>query len=135
VDPKSIEINPELMMGKPVLKGTTVTVESILRRFAEGASEDQILADFPGLTREDIRAAIRYAADALPNGESRAQATRPRGNRRHELERLKAARFPAEGKEQRVAAARRVLETLRFGMPVDIEIAKWAAEDAELEDF
>ncbi len=135
MEPKRIEVDPTLMMGKPIIKGTTITVEAILRRFAEGATEDQILADFRQLTREDIRAAIRYAADALPNGQGDAQAARPRGNRRYELERLKAARFPAEGKEQRVAAARRVLRTLRFGIPIDIETAKWAAQDPELEDF
>lgn len=122
-------------MGKPVVKGTEITFESILRRLAQGATEDQLLADFPQLNREDIRAAIRYAADALPNGEVIAQDVGPRGNRRHELERLKAARFPAEGKQQRVAAALRVLDTLRFGIPVDIETAKWAAQDPELEDF
>lgn len=55
--------------------------------------------------------------------------------RSHELEQLIAAKFPPEGKAQRVAAALRVLETLRFGIPIDIETAKWAGKDPELEDF
>ena len=135
MEPKSIELDPKLMKGKPFLEGTTVTVECLLRRFAEGVGEDQIIADFPQLTREDIRAALRYAADALPNGEGVARAAPPRGYRRHELERLKANRFPEEGKEQRVADAQRLLKTLRFGIPVDLETAKWAAQDPELEDF
>ena len=122
-------------MGKPVVRGTGITVESILRKLADGPSEDQLLGEFPGLTRDDLRAALRYAADALGNGESVAPGTGPRGNRRQEPERLKAARFAPEGKEQRVAAALRVLETLRSGIRVDIETAKWAAEDPELEDF
>ncbi len=130
-----IEINPQVMMGKPVIKGTRITVEMLLRKLAEGASEDDLLDAYPRLTREDVRAAIGYAADLLGNGHNVSSAGGPSGNRRHELERLIAAKFPPEGKEQRVAAALRVLETLRFGIPIDIETAKWAAQDPELEDF
>jgi uncharacterized protein (DUF433 family) len=130
-----IEINPRVMMGRPVIKGTRITVEMILRKLSEGCSEDDLLDAYPGLSREDVRAAIRYAADLLGNGRNLSHAGGPRGSRRHELERLIAARFPAEGKEQRVAEALRVLETLRFGIPIDIETAKWAAQDPELEDF
>lgn len=130
-----IEINPQVMMGKPVIRGTRITVETILRKLSDGASEDDLLQAYPRLAREDVRAAIGYAADLVGNGRSGGHAGGPSDNRRDELERLKAARFPAEGKEQRVAAALRILETLRFGIPVDIEIAKWAAEDPELEDF
>jgi uncharacterized protein (DUF433 family) len=130
-----IEINPQVMMGKPVIKGTRITVEMLLRKLSEGASEDDLLDAYPRLTREDIRAAIGYAADLLGNGQSISRAGGPSANRRHELERLIAAKFPPEGKAERVAAALRVLETLRFGIPIDIETAKWAAEDPELEDF
>ena len=54
-----IEINPAIMMGKPVIRGTRITVELILRKLAEGASEGELLEDYPHLTTEDIRAAAR----------------------------------------------------------------------------
>jgi uncharacterized protein (DUF433 family) len=53
-----IEINPAIMMGKPVIRGTRITVELILRMLAEGASEGELLQDYPHLTTEDIRAAF-----------------------------------------------------------------------------
>lgn len=55
-----IEINPAIMMGKPVIRGTRITVELILRKLAEGASEPELLQDYPHLTGEDIRAAVTY---------------------------------------------------------------------------
>jgi len=58
-----IEINPKVMMGKPVIRGTRITVELILRKLAEGASEEDLLDAYPRLTREDIKAAIGYAAN------------------------------------------------------------------------
>lgn len=60
-----IEINPKIMMGKPVIRGTRVTVELILRKMSEGASESELLDAYPRLTRRDLQAAIRYAADTL----------------------------------------------------------------------
>ncbi len=60
-----IAMNPKIMMGKPVIRGTRITVELILRKLGEGASEAEILNAYPRLNREDIQAAIRYAADAL----------------------------------------------------------------------
>jgi uncharacterized protein (DUF433 family) len=60
-----IELNPKVMMGKPVIRGTRVTVELIVRRVAEGADEATILAAYPGLSRADVRAALTYAADSL----------------------------------------------------------------------
>jgi uncharacterized protein (DUF433 family) len=60
-----IEINPNVMMGKPVIRGTRITVELILRKLSEGAKEKELLEAYPRLTREDIQAAIRYAADTL----------------------------------------------------------------------
>jgi uncharacterized protein (DUF433 family) len=45
-----IEINPAIMMGKPVIRGTRITVELILRKLAEGASEGELLQDYPHLT-------------------------------------------------------------------------------------
>jgi uncharacterized protein (DUF433 family) len=48
------------MTGKPVIRGTRITVELILHKLAEGASEDEVLGDYPHLAREDIRAAVDY---------------------------------------------------------------------------
>ena len=60
-----IEINPDVMLGKPVIRGTRITVELILRKQAQNIPQEEILADYPKLTREDIQAAIAYAATAL----------------------------------------------------------------------
>jgi len=58
------------MTGKPVIRGTRITVELILRKLSEGASETDLLDAYPRLTKEDIQAAIRYAADTLSNEET-----------------------------------------------------------------
>jgi uncharacterized protein (DUF433 family) len=60
-----IEINPKIMVGKPVIRGTRIPVELLLRKLGEGASEADLLDAYPHLSREDIRAAITYAANAL----------------------------------------------------------------------
>ena len=60
-----IEINPEIMVGKPVIRGTRITVELILRELGAGLSPEQIIADHPRLTLDDIRAAQAFAADYL----------------------------------------------------------------------
>lgn len=65
-----IEINPRVMLGKPVIRGTRITVELILRKLSEGATEADLIDAHPRLTREDIRAAIAYAADILANEET-----------------------------------------------------------------
>jgi uncharacterized protein (DUF433 family) len=65
-----IEINPRVMLGKPVIRGTRITVELILRKLSEGATESDLIDAHPRLTREDIRAAIAYAADTLANEET-----------------------------------------------------------------
>jgi len=64
-----IEIDPKIMLGKPVIRGTRVTVELILRKLSEGATEPDLLEAHPRLTREDIHAAMRYAADTLAHEE------------------------------------------------------------------
>jgi uncharacterized protein (DUF433 family) len=64
-----IEVNPRVMLGKPVIRGTRIPVELILRKLSEGASEADLLDGYPQLTREDIRAAMRYAADTIANEE------------------------------------------------------------------
>ena len=60
-----VEMNPKVMLGKPVIRGTRIPVELILRKLGDGATEDDLLAAYPRLTREDIKAAIAYAADTL----------------------------------------------------------------------
>lgn len=64
-----IDISPVIMMGKPVIRGTRITVELILRKLAEGASEGELLQDYPHLTREDIRAAVAYGAASVAHEE------------------------------------------------------------------
>ncbi len=64
-----VEINPRVMLGKPVIRGTRIPVELLLRKLSEGASEADLLNAYPRLTREDIHAAIRYAADTLAHEE------------------------------------------------------------------
>lgn len=57
-----ITITPDVRSGKPCVRGTRITVYDILEYLAGGMGEDQIIADFPSLTREDIRAALSFAA-------------------------------------------------------------------------
>ena len=57
--------NPHVMMGKPVIVGTRITVESILEKLAAGESVEQILDAHPRLTEDGIRAALAFAANAL----------------------------------------------------------------------
>ncbi len=64
-----IEINPDVMMGKPVIKGTRITVELVLSKLAEGATDADLLDAYPRLRLEDIRAAIAYAADTIAHEE------------------------------------------------------------------
>jgi len=64
-----IEINPEIMFGKPVIKGTRITVEQILRKLAGGMTPEEIIKDHPHLKVEDIFAAEKFAADYLAREE------------------------------------------------------------------
>ena len=61
-----VEVNPEIIGGKPVISGTRIQVELILRRLLAGMSVDAIVADHPRLAFDDIRAAQVAAADNLP---------------------------------------------------------------------
>ena len=65
-----IEINPKVMMGKPVVRGTRIPIELILRKLSEGATEDDLLEAYPRLRVEDIHAAIGFAADTLAHEET-----------------------------------------------------------------
>ena len=64
-DHPRIETDRDVMLGKPVIRGTRITVEIILRRIADGYTIDQILDDYPHVTREDVLDAVGYAADVL----------------------------------------------------------------------
>ena len=65
-----IEVNPRVMLGKPVIRGTRIPVELILRKLSEGATEDDLLDAYPRLSGQDIQAAIGYAADTLAHEET-----------------------------------------------------------------
>jgi uncharacterized protein (DUF433 family) len=60
-----ITSDPKVLMGKPVIAGTRITVDSILEKLAAGETEAQLLNEHPRLTTEAIRAAIAFAAEAL----------------------------------------------------------------------
>ena len=60
-----IDINPEIMFGKPVIKGTRITVEQVLRKLSGGMTVQEILQDHPHLVPDDIYAAAAFAADYL----------------------------------------------------------------------
>ncbi len=62
---KRIELNPAIMLGKPVIKGTRIPVELILLKLSEGATEADLLDAYPRLTKLDIQAALAYAASSL----------------------------------------------------------------------
>ena len=60
-------ISPNVMVGKPVIRGTRIPLELILRMLAQGIPEDEILREYPRLVSEDVRAAIAYAANVVAN--------------------------------------------------------------------
>lgn len=62
-----ITLNPKVMAGKPVIKGTRLTVEYILNLLAHGASMEEILEEYKGLTPEDIQACLLFATRSLEN--------------------------------------------------------------------
>ena len=68
-----IVIDPERRGGKPTIRGLRITVSDVLEYLASGMTEDEILADFPELEREDIRACLEFAADR----ERRLRSTPP----------------------------------------------------------
>lgn len=62
-----IIINPKVMTGKPIIKGTRLTVEFILNLMAHGATDQEIITEYKGLEKEDIQACILFASKALEN--------------------------------------------------------------------
>lgn len=62
-----IEINPAVLVGKPVIKGTRLAVEFIIDLLAQGWSKDEILRNYPGINGADIQACLQYASSVLKN--------------------------------------------------------------------
>lgn len=70
-----IEMRPDVMLGKPVVRGTRITVELVLRKLAEGCTLEELLDAYPRLTKEDVQAAMQFAADTLAHEEVVFQPT------------------------------------------------------------
>lgn len=62
-----IAADPKVMLGKPAVKGTRITVELIIERLGQGQTIDELLISYPHLTREGILACLQYAAQSLKN--------------------------------------------------------------------
>lgn len=60
-----IVVNPKIMVGKPIIRGTRIPVDAIIKRVADGMTMKEILEDYPKITQEDIRAALLYALDVI----------------------------------------------------------------------
>jgi len=60
-----ITVNPDVMVGKPTIRGMRITVEQILRALAGGVSEDELIREYPELEREDFQAVYAYVADLV----------------------------------------------------------------------
>ena len=65
-----VEVNPAVMLGKPVVRGTRIRVELVLRKLGEGATIGDLLDAYPRLTRHDIHACLVYAADTIAREET-----------------------------------------------------------------
>jgi len=64
-----ITIDPKIVLGKPVIKGSRITVELILRKLSEGMTIDELLEAYPHLTKDDILAALSYSAEVISQEE------------------------------------------------------------------
>jgi uncharacterized protein (DUF433 family) len=65
-----IEIHPDICNGRPVLRGTRIAVRTVLEFLAAGDSVEDVLEEYPGLTREDVQACLAYATGLMDNGYS-----------------------------------------------------------------
>ncbi len=66
---QQIEVNPKIMMGKPVIKGTRITVEQILENLSKSNSIDDVLLAHPHLTKDQVHAALSFAAESIRGDE------------------------------------------------------------------
>ncbi len=64
-----IEINPKILAGKPIIKGTRISVEFILELLSSGISSDDVVKEYPHLSKEDVVAAINYAMNVVKHEE------------------------------------------------------------------
>ena len=62
---RRITVNPEVMVGKPTIRGLRITVDQILKALAGGVTADELLEDYPELEKEDIQAALMYASELV----------------------------------------------------------------------
>lgn len=62
---KRIVVDPKIMAGKPVIRGTRVPVDAILHRIAQGETLDDLIEDYPKLRKQDIKAALEYASSVV----------------------------------------------------------------------
>lgn len=64
MDSRRIHVDPEIMLGKPVIRGTRIPVDLLLRKLGEGAAEEDLLDAYPRLSREDLQATRAFAAES-----------------------------------------------------------------------
>ncbi len=62
---KRIVVDPKVMVGKPIIKGTRIPVDAILQRIADGMTVKEILEDYPQITESDVKAALEYSANVI----------------------------------------------------------------------
>ena len=67
-DHSRIALNPDVLAGKPIVRGTRIAVEFVIALLADGWTEAEIVANYPGLTRDDVLACLAFARDALRSG-------------------------------------------------------------------
>jgi uncharacterized protein (DUF433 family) len=67
INMERITANPKILGGKPIIKGTRISVEFILELLASNVSEDEIIEDYPHIKKDDIHACLRFAADSFKN--------------------------------------------------------------------
>jgi uncharacterized protein (DUF433 family) len=65
-----IELNPDIMLGKPVIRGTRLTVETVLRKLSQGAVVEDLLIAYPNIVKDDIYACLQYASALIANEET-----------------------------------------------------------------
>ena len=71
-----IIIDPNILVGKPVIKGTRLAVEFVIDLLAQGWTDQEILRNYPGITLEDIQACLAYASETLKIEDDRIRMTR-----------------------------------------------------------
>ena len=60
-----IELNPEILVGKPIVRGTRISVQLVIERLADGCTTDELVEQYPRLTKDDVLACLHYASECL----------------------------------------------------------------------